>query len=285
MSMVKAIDKCSQPLEISNGSNTSILDKIKAKWKGKAVFIHVSKLRENKWNINEMDLEVYESLKEQMKQGEILRPLIVCPDPLFDGYYEVLDGNHKLKIARELGIAELPCIIENIEPKDRLSYMLKLNTKGRVSIEKLCELMSYFHEKKGKSLSEIADIFKPLLGGYGNKYDVSKILKGHDKIKQALRRVIEVEKRAKAKEVFYRNLNSVIELSTSSVDDIVYRIEKKEWDRAVKKSKSKPKPLIWRHFTCPVCKTKWNISYDKFQREYVAWNSKKGKKQKLERPE
>lgn len=85
--------------------------------------IEVSKLVvEDHFSLKQMEPEMYKNLKESIEKHGILDPLHV--HPLEDGTFKILDGRHRLRVAKELGLSTVPCIIETSEdPAVRLAHV------------------------------------------------------------------------------------------------------------------------------------------------------------------
>lgn len=76
---------------------------------------------EEKHPIKQMEDTMYRNLKDSIKESGILVPLIVHQQK--DKYY-ILDGRHRLKVAKELKIPTVPCkILHNANPRDLINNM------------------------------------------------------------------------------------------------------------------------------------------------------------------
>lgn len=88
----------------------------------------------------QQDFDEYNGLKEDIRKNGIKTELHVTPDGV------VLCGNQRLRIARELGIEELP--IKVVNPLDREEYVVKDNLLRRhLSNEQKAGLFSYLAKK------------------------------------------------------------------------------------------------------------------------------------------
>ena len=71
------------------------------------VELPLDRLVEAPWNPNAMDAGSLARLRESVRRYGLLVPLVVRP---LDDSYEVLSGNHRLGIVRELGFVSAPCV-------------------------------------------------------------------------------------------------------------------------------------------------------------------------------
>ena len=73
------------------------------------VEISVDCLFEAPWNPNEMDPATLSLLTESIKRHGVVENFVVRP--IGNGTYEVLSGNHRLRVLRRLGELEVPCLV------------------------------------------------------------------------------------------------------------------------------------------------------------------------------
>ena len=66
----------------------------------------------------------YIDLRTSIEQGGIINPIIVRPKG--DGY-EVVDGNHRLEAAKELGLNDVPVIIKEFSDSEALCWQIQMN--------------------------------------------------------------------------------------------------------------------------------------------------------------
>lgn len=72
--------------------------------------IPVSRLRENDWNPNEMDEDDFEQLVAEVRRlGRVAKPIVVRP---CGEHFEIVDGAHNFRAAREVGLKEVLCEID-----------------------------------------------------------------------------------------------------------------------------------------------------------------------------
>ena len=77
------------------------------------VNLHLSQLRQAPWNPNQMDDLMLNKLGESLRRFGIVENLVVRP--LGDDSYEVLSGNHRLRLLIELGFATASCVVLDLD--------------------------------------------------------------------------------------------------------------------------------------------------------------------------
>lgn len=76
-------------------------------------------------NPNEMSDSQMASLVEFMRVEGYLQPLHIRP--MEDGKYEIIDGHHRVRAAKELGLTTLPAVVEDIGPEKAMIRRIGLN--------------------------------------------------------------------------------------------------------------------------------------------------------------
>lgn len=110
----------------------------------------IGRLRPNPWNTNRItDPENEARLRESMSRFGVFKPIIVRE--LQDGVLEILGGEHRWKMAQEMGMTEVPIV--NLGPiDDRRAKEIGLVDNGRYGQDDFAEL--------GKLVAELGkDIF------------------------------------------------------------------------------------------------------------------------------
>jgi ParB family chromosome partitioning protein len=87
-------------------------------------------LREAVWNPNRMDGTMLSRLRESVRRFGLMSNLAVRP--LAGECYEVLSGNQRLQVLRELGFTEAPCVVVHL---DDVSSRLLAQVLNRVQGE------------------------------------------------------------------------------------------------------------------------------------------------------
>jgi ParB/RepB/Spo0J family partition protein len=105
------------------------------------------------------DTETYEELERSIKQHGILQPLQVAE---LDGKYVLVDGLHRLMIAKELGMKTVPCIVQKMtedqllitnlimnrqrgrsNPAQESKILVKLVDEYKYDFDKACEVLGF----------------------------------------------------------------------------------------------------------------------------------------------
>jgi ParB family chromosome partitioning protein len=105
------------------------------------------------------DSETYEELKRSIKQHGILQPLQIA---LVNNKYVLVDGLHRLMIARELGFKTVPCIVKEMSedqllitnlimnrqrgrsnPAEEAKILVKLVDEYKYDFDKACEVLGF----------------------------------------------------------------------------------------------------------------------------------------------
>ena len=72
----------------------------------------LGQLKEAPWNPNRMDEVMRHRLRESIRRFGLVENLVVRPDGA--GAYEVLGGNQRLQVLRELGFSLVPCVVVDL---------------------------------------------------------------------------------------------------------------------------------------------------------------------------
>lgn len=121
--------------------------------------IAVDKLHPNDWNPNKMTDEEFRELVEEVRRlGRIPKPVIVRPS---DDGYEIIDGEHNWRAAKEVGLAEVPCEVVEIDDFHAMQETYKRNQHGRHDPLLEAEMFERMMRERGltqRGLAEEVDI-------------------------------------------------------------------------------------------------------------------------------
>ncbi len=91
----------------------------------KTVELPIKKLQGAPWNANRMDEAAIGRLRESISRYGLVQPLVVRP--VGRSQYEVLGGNQRLRIIREMGVRRVPCIVVNLDDANAMLLAEALN--------------------------------------------------------------------------------------------------------------------------------------------------------------
>ena len=84
-------------------------------------------LMPNPWNPNRMNSEQFKKLKSEIQSRGMILPLVVRPLDSEKKKFQIIDGEHRWKIARELKLKSLPCIVVSLDDIQAQIKTLQLN--------------------------------------------------------------------------------------------------------------------------------------------------------------
>ncbi len=77
------------------------------------VDLPIGQLKEAPWNANRMDEAMLGKLTESLRRFGVVENLVVRP--FHDGTYEVVGGNQRLQVLREMGLGEVSCVVVDLD--------------------------------------------------------------------------------------------------------------------------------------------------------------------------
>jgi ParB/RepB/Spo0J family partition protein len=104
--------------------------------------IAVDKVQPNKYNPNVVPEKIMELLKKSIETGGIEQPVLVREDANEKGAYIIIDGEHRWKTAKDLGIKHIPCTIKDIDENEAKIQTINMNKlRGEFDSLKLAEVL------------------------------------------------------------------------------------------------------------------------------------------------
>ena len=104
------------------------------------VTVPLEQLREAPWNANEMTPQMRAKLRESVMKFGVVENLVVRSLP--DDSYEVLSGNQRLTVYRELGMETAPCVVVSLDdPRAKLLAHVMNRTRGEDDLGLKAELV------------------------------------------------------------------------------------------------------------------------------------------------
>ena len=102
--------------------------------------IRLEDLQPNLWNPNEMSEEQEKFLEREYKRIGYVQPILVRPLP--DNKYQIIDGEHRWKVARKVGLREIECVVVELSEEEAKLTTINMNKiKGVDNPIKLAELL------------------------------------------------------------------------------------------------------------------------------------------------
>lgn len=121
---------------------------------GKYLVVSPDKLKPNPWNPNSMTKEVMDAEKASIKKFGFVDPITVRES---GKGYEVIDGEHRWRAAKELKLKEVPVINMGIV-KDEVAKQLTIvlnETRGKAKAKELAQLIQELGQG-GMALEDLA---------------------------------------------------------------------------------------------------------------------------------
>ena len=92
----------------------------------------VASLRPAAWNPNRVAEATLAKVRTSIERYGFVENLVVREHPSEKGAYEVLSGNHRLQLVRELGATSIRCVVVDVDdPNARLLAQTLNRTRGR----------------------------------------------------------------------------------------------------------------------------------------------------------
>ncbi len=108
------------------------------------VSLPLKSLSKNPWNPNRMGPDNRRKLFHEIKEKGFLAPLLVRPVP--EGH-QIVDGEHRFRIALELGLSSVPCVVSEMDDREARLKTLQLNgLRGDNGPDKLAQLLKELAE-------------------------------------------------------------------------------------------------------------------------------------------
>jgi len=127
------------------------------------VFIPIDKLVPSNLNPNRMTEEEFQGLVDSVKNAGFLpsNPIIVRSNG--NGTYEIVDGEHRWRAARELGLEKVPCDIREMDDLEADRHRVILNKdRGALDYFKLSKLFNRNYERynhNGLTQGKLGELF------------------------------------------------------------------------------------------------------------------------------
>lgn len=123
-------------------------------YKVESLELAIAKLEPNPWNPNEMDDFMLTKAEESWDRFGQVKRVIVRPHPKDKGRYQILDGEHRTRLAGHLGHQSIRCeVIHDIPDSEAKRLGLALNDiHGENSKEKLGQILCEIYQDDDAAL-------------------------------------------------------------------------------------------------------------------------------------
>lgn len=102
-------------------------------------------IRPNPWNPNRLEGEKYKKLADAIRERGFLAPILVRPA---GDRFEIIDGEHRFRIARELGLSLIPAVVTELSDLEARIKTLQLNgLRGENDPDRLAALLEELSRK------------------------------------------------------------------------------------------------------------------------------------------
>lgn len=93
----------------------------------KIVRVPIDKLRPNPWNMNRMSDDMYRKLVSNLKKSNAPVCILTRMHPTKKGFYQIVDGEHRWRAAKELGWSEIDVAVEQLTDAQAKTLTINLN--------------------------------------------------------------------------------------------------------------------------------------------------------------
>lgn len=104
--------------------------------------IPIEQLLPNPWNPNKTSTRVDEAIRESIGTHGFIIPIVVRPHPTHKNFFQVVDGEHRLEAAQEMGLDSIPAEVVNLNEMEAKKFTIIANeTRGKAEPVALAELL------------------------------------------------------------------------------------------------------------------------------------------------
>lgn len=115
--------------------------------------VAVDKLHPNPWNPNEMNERQFAAARESVGTFGFIDPVTVRPHPELEDQFQIIDGEHRWRVAGEFGMDAVPIVVLDIDTPTAKKLTIVLNeTRGEARKIDLAELLADLQTDLGDDL-------------------------------------------------------------------------------------------------------------------------------------
>lgn len=112
-----------------------------------------AKLHPNQWNPNRMDDKTLQAERESIATYGFIDPITVRPLKGKRGHFEIIDGEHRWKVATEEKLKKVPCVVLKLDDTAARKLTIVLNeTRGQADTVLLSSLLTELQADLGDEL-------------------------------------------------------------------------------------------------------------------------------------
>lgn len=114
-------------------------------------YLPVKAILKSSLHVHVMDDSTYDALKSSIEANGFFGAILVRPHPLKSGKFEIIDGEKRFRILKELGVSKVPVIVLDYNDINFAVNMIRFNREhGYFDKEKTNELVSDLIRKTNK---------------------------------------------------------------------------------------------------------------------------------------
>lgn len=143
----------------------------------RSAIVPADRLFPNPWNVNEMDQEMFAKELASIAEYGFVDPLLVRPHPWEKDAYQIIDGEHRWRGGKELGMLEFPVSIIDVDDDTAQELSIILNeTRGTANQIKLASLVRSLAQKSDPvRLQRLLPFSRERFEGMLDRLDETKI--------------------------------------------------------------------------------------------------------------
>ncbi|MHC4757324.1 MAG: ParB/RepB/Spo0J family partition protein [Planctomycetota bacterium] len=112
--------------------------------------IALERLIEHPDNANVQSKGTFSKLVRHIKRTGFYEPLVVRPLRERKGYYQVINGHHRLKAVQQLGYKECDCVVWEVDDEETEILLLTLNRIGGTdNLARKLRILKSLNERRG----------------------------------------------------------------------------------------------------------------------------------------